>query len=565
MVKSLLSRSLFLVVIAISFLTLLNVKSYFHRGIPYTHDGENHLARFANYKLALKEGQLPPRFAPNLMNHYGYPVFNYNYPLANLASVPFSFFKVSYVMTFKIIMTLSVAGGLLGVWLWLDALQFSRQAKMAGLILWGITPYLVTSILYRGNIGEVMAVSLVPWILLKIEKLATPKTRVWSWTLVTLSLVMTAFLLSHNVTAVFGVPLVIGYAALRFRTKQTWLQLVSSGLLAVGLSLWFWLPALIEKSEVVLDRAGLSQNYAHHFPTFKQLLFSPIGFGFSYPGVIDSLSMAIGLVQVVALLVATLLWFRYATGSFDRHQAWVKWVILGGWGLVILQLKVSQGLWEVLPMVRFIQFPWRLTLFLMPVTTLACAWLWDKIGEKGRRVLIALILIQVMTMSRLQAVDHVYKTNQDYEAFTQSTTTLNENMPTSFKYLQIGDWQPTAIIGAGNGQVIVESWKGSDRKYRVIASTAVTILEPTMRFSGWLTTVQSNSATAQVVEYIDDETIQGRIAYHLKPGEYEVRSRFTQSTWPRLVGNSVSGLTWLGLIGISIWLGFKNRRKGQHV
>lgn len=61
--------------ITLSIAFLLLFKPYLHTGFPYTHDGENHLARFANYKLALKEGQFPPRWAPNLMNHSGYPVF----------------------------------------------------------------------------------------------------------------------------------------------------------------------------------------------------------------------------------------------------------------------------------------------------------------------------------------------------------------------------------------------------------------------------------------------------------------------------------------------------------
>ena len=58
-------------------------------GFPYTHDGENHLARIANYAVALRQGQFPPRWAPSFWAGYGYPVFNFNYPLLNIAAVPF--------------------------------------------------------------------------------------------------------------------------------------------------------------------------------------------------------------------------------------------------------------------------------------------------------------------------------------------------------------------------------------------------------------------------------------------------------------------------------------------
>ena len=72
----------FLLFLVFLLLIFIPTKSYFHEGFPYTHDGENHLARFANYKIALKEGQFPPRFAPNLMSNYGYPVFNFTYPVS---------------------------------------------------------------------------------------------------------------------------------------------------------------------------------------------------------------------------------------------------------------------------------------------------------------------------------------------------------------------------------------------------------------------------------------------------------------------------------------------------
>ena len=107
----------------ILFLTWINTKGLWHAGFPYTHDGENHLARFANYKIALREGQFPPRFAPNLLNHYGYPVFNYNYPLANILSIPFSIMKINYELTFKILVIFFVMFGLLGFNYWLRKLE----------------------------------------------------------------------------------------------------------------------------------------------------------------------------------------------------------------------------------------------------------------------------------------------------------------------------------------------------------------------------------------------------------------------------------------------------------
>ncbi len=145
-----------------------------HYGVPYTHDGENHLARFANYKVALKEGQLPPRFAPNLLNHYGYPVFNYNYPLANLLSVPFSVLKIHYEVTFKVLVFFSLLLGSIGVIRWLTYYSNNKLPILAGLIAYLSGPPLISTLLFRGSIGEIMAYALWPWLFVSVNS-ATKK------------------------------------------------------------------------------------------------------------------------------------------------------------------------------------------------------------------------------------------------------------------------------------------------------------------------------------------------------------------------------------------------------
>jgi hypothetical protein len=67
-----------------------------------------------------------------------------------------------------------------------------------------------------------------------------------------------------------------------------------------------------------------------------------------------------------------------------------------------------------------------------------------------------------------------------------------------------------------------------------------------MNFPGWETEVNG-----VLVEYVDDESIQGRLAYVLPEGKYQVQSRFKQKTWSRLVGNSLFVITVL-LVGFYI-------------
>jgi hypothetical protein len=522
-------------------LALVSIKPYLSNSFPYTHDGENHLARFANYKLAIREGQFPPRFAPNLLNHYGYPVFNYNYPLANILSLPFSFLKINYEITFKIIIFSFVLAGLIGVNKWLKSLNFDTKSRIFASGLFALTPYLINALSYRGNIGEVMAFCLLPWLLYFIEQpIKKPFTKN-GLKFFAQTLVWIMFFLSHNIAVLFGTPLLIIYGVFKYRKKIIkQISLISSFVLGIISSLWFWLPAVFEKNLVVLDNANLSSSFSDHFPTLSQLLFSPLEFGFSKIGSIDSLSFQIGLVQIFIVLIALVLLFKKKLNSLSKFILFLTLL------LFIFQLQFTSSIWEIIPLVNFIQFPWRLSMFfgvlLLPLAT----YVYSKSNKLTKILLLSLIFIQLISVARVKPADYFHKTNIDYDAFSQTTSTANENLPKDFTYHDFSDWAPTAKILNGEGSVLVDNWRGSKRSYQLDLTTESIIVEPTAKFLGWETIIDG-----QKIEYIDNEEIKGRLAYQLPAGQYQVNSQFTQNTWPRLIGNIVSVLGIIFLIILS--------------
>lgn len=451
--------------VLLAVLALVNVKVYFHSGFPFTHDGENHLARFANYKVALREGQFPPRFAPNLVNHYGYPVFNYNYPLANISSVPFSILKINYESTFKFIVGSYVLFGLVGMYLWLKSLGFKYSDRLFGLSVFGLSPYLLSVIAFRGNIGELVAMMLLPWLLLMVEWLGNSAVKPAAKEVVFSLVVLVAFLLSHNVTVLFGLPLIYIYAAFRYGTKiQSWKKLILVTLISILLSLWFWLPALAEKSEIILDGADLTLNFDDHYVTWQQLITSPSEFGFSYLGSVDTLSIGLGTTQLLALVVITLLLLKRIFKLNKRKvltSLEFKLTLLA-WLYVVFQFELTKSIWNVVPLANFIQFPWRLSMFFSILIAPLAAYVFKNIQGKWKTVFILLIITQFMVHLRVRAVDYFHKNIVDYDAFSQSTSTLHENLPRTFTYKEFSDWQPTAIILEGEGEITIDYWSDQD-------------------------------------------------------------------------------------------------------
>lgn len=534
-----------LILVLLPLIALL--KPYLAAGVPYTHDGENHLARFANYKVALREGQLPPRFGPNLLNHYGYPVFNFNYPLLNILSLPFSVIGLSYELTFKILMVVGLLLGGWGVVSWLKLCGFPKMSRWLALAAYLLAPFTINLIYVRGNIGEVWAMALLPWLLWLSKKIKRDQPISW---LISVPLI-TAFMLSHNLSVLFGGALWLLYTWQKFGRNWTWWKAwLKPTILAGLLSLWFWLPAMAEKSATVLDSSPASSQFSRHFVQLPQLLFSTLQFGYSTETAVDSMSLAAGWLSLIGLSLITLYLLKYGRSAQGRSLRWLWFFVVISWGLLFLQTGFSDSVWRTIPLVSLIQFPWRLSLFFVVFTLplVAQAWL---LGKFWRGLILIILIFQLISVWRLQPIGFVRKQNLDYDLFSETTSTFHENTAKDFTYKEIADWTPEPRILSGQAEYQVEQWTGSSRRYTIMAENDVLVAEPTMYFPGWQTKVNS-----VLVTYAPAIETEGRIGYRLPAGQYTVETRFTQQTWPRLLGNSVSVLAF----GIWLWLIWQEKR-----
>ena len=524
------------------FLLLILVWPYLQTGVPYTHDGENHLARFANYKIAVREGQLPPRLAPNLMNHYGYPAFNYNYPLANILSLPFSIIGIHYELTFKVLMVTGLSLAVAGLISWLRLLNFSRQSSWLAASSLLTAPFVANLIYVRGNVGEVWALGLFPWLLWLTKRFELKKSTPW----LTSVTIILGFLLSHNISVLFGSVLWFFYCWCSFKRNNTlWFAWLKPVLLAGLLSLWFWLPAVAEKKLVILDKSNLNVGAIEHLVQPLQLFNSPLQFGFSLSTAVDTLSLSVGLLPLASLIIFSLWLLKF---GFRRKKSTKQLFFLTcfSWLLLFLQTPLGTSFWKTIPLVGFIQFPWRLTLFWLIFTAPLIVASWQ-LGKGFRWFLSLLFVSQLLAVWRLQPIDIFHKSILEYDLFPQSTSALNENLPKTFTYILFGDWSPEPRVLSGQAEFDVEHWTGSNHHYHLVITEEALIVEPTMNFAGWQTT-----ANDQLVDYLNNDIIQGRIAYQLSPGDYQIITRFTQQTWPRLVGNTISGLSLI-VWALLIW------------
>lgn len=537
--------------IIIAALSLLISKSFLATGFPYTHDGENHLARFAQYRLAVRQGQIPPRWAPNLFNGYGYPVFNYNYPLANVLSLPFSFLRFNPETTFKLLVVFGSFWGVLGVYRWQRSEQKRVGAALFATAVYASSPVLISTLVYRGNIGEFLSLVLLPWMFLQTN--STIKNRKISF----FSLVIgTAFLLSHNLLVLFALPILVIFTLLKLKVYPALARtILVYWLLIIGASLWFWLPAIWERGYTVVQEVDVAKGFALHFPQLSQLLAGELKFGYSLPGPVDSMSFQLGVLSWAVLAVATLFAMKSKKEVLKEKTNLAFLLLLSMYGL--FQLSVTLPIWQMIPVSRMIQFPWRLSLFILILLLPLASWVWSGARSSLKIFLLIILATQLLIVMRIKPVDYFHKETIDYEHFALSTSVQHENRSKQFEYgaYEASKIGPT-LLGAGSATV--QTWNGTSRTYQLTLDEESIVIEETMNFPGWRTeVVSSDGAQPRVVEYQNSDLIQGRVAYSLPAGTYQVSTEFTQLTPARIIGNMVTVLS----LSLGVFISF--RKKSQ--
>lgn len=341
---------------------LPSFKSLWQPGFFDSHDGNYHLVRLMHFFQELKNGQFPVRFGTNMAFGYGYPVFNFFYPLPYYLGSLIHLFGFDFSSSIKLMIATSFIFSGFFCFLWLRS-HFNRLPSFVGAVLFSYTPYRFLVNYVSLSIGTILSFVFIPLILLAISRFILNNQRKY---LPLLSVSLACLITSHNVSALISFPFVLTYTlVLLFQKKQfnftNIRSLLLSLLLSLGLSSFFLIPMIHDLAYVNLGR-HVAVDYIHHFPTIKQLIYSPWGHGYSVLGSADRESFQVGIVQWL-MVVLTLAYFivkkilrqTYSTSDKLAFMFLIIFVIT-----VFLMLPSSTIIWDHLPLMPQIQFPWRL-------------------------------------------------------------------------------------------------------------------------------------------------------------------------------------------------------------
>ena len=336
--------------------------------LPLTYDGyfpmhdDTQVARVIEMGRALRQGQFPVRWVGDLGFGYGYPLFNFYGPLPYYLGGVLYALGMPALLATKMMFAVGVVGAALVMYGVISSLV-GWQAGMLASILYLFAPYHAVQIYVRGAVGEYWTLAFWPLLLLGFWGNQRSDRATTAWMLGSFGLA--GAILSHTILGyVTTVFLILGlglYWVVRWiigQRERSWLVRHAKTLVfGLGLSAFFWLPALYEmRYTSVAGQVSETANVSDHFVCWAQLWSSLWGFAGSAPGCIDGMSFMIGKLHLIVSGITLAGWLMIRPKK--------------NWAIVILGITISlvglffatptsEAVWSVLPGFRYVQYPWR--------------------------------------------------------------------------------------------------------------------------------------------------------------------------------------------------------------
>ena len=314
------------------------------------------LARMASFDAALRAGDFFPVWSPDFYFGYGSPLFQFYAPLAYyLAEIPvLAGVSIPSALKLTALLALFASGAAMYQ---LAARHVSTWSAVLAAVLYMVAPYRLVDLFVRHAFAEHCAFMWLPWITLGTERFVAERSRGG----LLLAAVCTAGLtFTHNVMALIGLPVCVAAGWLLAEKRPAWKTLPIAGapaLFGVGLAGFFWWPALHGRAFTHAEESltGGYFEYRQHFVAARQFTETAWSFGESGVETTTPMPLQIGWPHLVVVLAALLLVLM----KRRRVGRWTVVALAITAGAIFMCHGSSQALWAALPLVKYVQFPWR--------------------------------------------------------------------------------------------------------------------------------------------------------------------------------------------------------------
>jgi dolichyl-phosphate-mannose-protein mannosyltransferase len=519
-------------------------------GAPNGHSIEYNLVWLKNFAAQLAQGDFYPRWLMGMNHGAGSPVFYFYAPLPfYILSLPALLFPAS-----KLIVQLAI-----GEWLLiaLSGMAFYRYARasfaaptaFAAAMLYMVLPYhFEINLWWRQDIGELTNYIWMPLALYYSDRILAGEPRIAG-----LALVYALMVLSHlPSTLLFSIGLGAYVLVVTWR-RHSWRQLMPfAAAIAIGLLLAaiYWIPALFSEQYVRADKLWTPYFDFHYW--FFPLDGLPTVVGHDNVFALRLFAM-IGLTSAIFVLAWLNAYrWRHVVGRTALFSSLtliaVAWFLMSPW---------SEVVWETLPELWKVQFPWRIAMVVDLATAIAvlhsvhCLQQYrDRISGLALALVMALLLYSFGSANVLHKLDpfdnswwvigrdQAVRNGLDAPEYT---TAWNPSTADDTSSAIAG--MPELAFDAANGSATVALWRPRSIDLNVDLKQPALLRLRQFYFPNWRVTT---SAKQDLV--MQPDTDSGLITLQAPAGRYTVSLRLMPLR-QEIIGGIAS------VIGFIVWSG----------
>jgi len=532
------------------------------------------LIRLQQLAVNLRDGIFPVRWMPQAAYGLGYPFFNFYASLPYYIAALLKLAGLGYLLSIKFTQALGFVLAGLAMYSLLKQLGRSKLASLIGSLTYGCAPFHLVNVYVRGDsLSEFYAFVFYPFILcsfLSLSRLRSLRPLKSTFpALAVAALSYAGLMLTHNLSAFIFTPFLLLFISLlllkgepgtRLRALFLAVAAMAGGLL---LSAWFWIPALLERYSVSLEDMTTGYfNYAQHFRSTNLVQLRWL---FDYGITAEANPFRMGLVQallvVAGVVCIAVRWLRTRRVDFGDAYAMLL-LALSTWMIT----PWSSRVWEKLPLLPMVQFPWRF----LSVQAVAAGILASGLVSRRHPIRWTLALILgaatlASTMGSLRPEPLLIREEEvtpkrlaQYEYFTANigTTIRADWLPSSVDprpFISEATLSPgirpapLVLHGQADAIALLNSTATSETWRTSVATTDALLAFQTYYFPGWRASVDGREAPIQQLPGL------GYIGLSLPEGTHQIHL-WLGRTRNRLVAELASAAAVVALLALWIWI-----------